>query len=60
MEHFVKFYKETVLGYMLPTYDGCKSLCTVGLLPFPSKEFQINLLGEDDSNNIQRFLNKFL
>jgi eukaryotic translation initiation factor 2C len=58
MEHLVKFYKEIVLGYRLPTYDGRKSLCTIGLLPFPSKEFQISLLGEDDSINTQRFLNQ--
>ncbi len=58
MEHLMKFYKETMLGYMLPIYDGCKSLCIVGPLPFPSKEFQINLLGEDDDNNTQRFLNQ--
>jgi hypothetical protein len=58
MEHLVKLYREIVLGYMLLAYDGCKSLCTIGPLPFPSKEFQINLLGEDDDNNTQRFLNQ--
>jgi hypothetical protein len=58
MEHLMKLYKEIVLGYILPVYDGCKNLCTVGPLPFPSKEFQINLLGENDNNNTQRFLNQ--
>jgi hypothetical protein len=58
MEHLVKFYKETTLGYMLLAYDGCKSLCTIWPLPFPSKEFQITLLGEDDDINSQRFLNQ--
>ncbi len=51
MEHLVKFYKEIVLGYRLPTYDGYKSFCIIGPLPFPSKEFQISLLGEDDGTN---------
>jgi len=60
MEHFVKFYKEIMLGYMLPIYDRHKSLCIVGPLPFPSKEFQISLLGEDDSSNTQRFFNQIL
>jgi hypothetical protein len=58
MEHLVKLYREIVLGYILPAYDSRKSLCTIGPLPFPSKEFQINLLGEDDDNNTQRFLNQ--
>jgi hypothetical protein len=58
MEHLVMFYREIVLGYRLPAYDGHKSLCIVGPLPFPSKEFQISLLGEDDDNNTQRFLNQ--
>ncbi len=58
MEHLVKFYRENALGYRLFAYDGHKSLCTIGLLPFPSKEFQISLLREDDSSNTQRFLNQ--
>jgi hypothetical protein len=58
MEHLMKFYKENVLGYMLLAYDGCKSLCIVGPLPFPSKEFQISLLREDGNSNTQRFLNQ--
>jgi hypothetical protein len=58
MEHLVKLYRETTLGYMLLAYDGRKSLCTIGPLPFPSKEFQISLLGEDDDINTQRFLNQ--
>jgi len=56
MEHLMKLYIKTTLGYRLFAYDGCKSLCTIG--PFPSKEFQISLLGEDDRNNTQRFLNQ--
>ncbi len=56
MEHLVKFYRKTTLGYKLLAYDGHKSLCTIGPLPFPSKEFQISLLGEDDNINTQRFL----
>jgi eukaryotic translation initiation factor 2C len=60
MEHLVKLYKESVLGYRLLAYDGCKNLCTIGPIPFPSKEFQINLIGEDDNNNTQRFLNQIL
>jgi len=60
MEHFVKFYKETVLGYMLPTYDGRKSLCIVGPLPFSSKEFQINLLGKMTVTILKGFWIKFL
>jgi hypothetical protein len=56
----MKLYREIVLGYTLLTYDGRKSLCIVGPLPFPSKEFQINLFGEDDNNNTQRFLNQIL
>jgi hypothetical protein len=58
MEHLMKFYREIVLGYILFAYDGHKSLCIVGPLPFPSKEFQRNLLGEDDNSNTQRFLNQ--
>jgi hypothetical protein len=60
MEHLVKFYRKIVLGYKLPAYDGHKSFCIVEPLPFPSKEFQISLLGEDDNNNTQRFLNQIL
>jgi eukaryotic translation initiation factor 2C len=60
MEHLMKLYQEIVLGYKLLAYDGCKSLCIVGLLPFPSKEFQISLLREDDGINTQRFLNPIL
>jgi len=58
MEQLMKLYREIVLGYMLFAYDGHKSLCIVGPLPFPSKEFQRNLLGEDDNSNTQRFLNQ--
>jgi eukaryotic translation initiation factor 2C len=58
MEHLVKLYRNIVLGYRLPAYDGRKSLCVVGPLPFPSKEFQMGLLGEDDNINTQRFLNQ--
>jgi eukaryotic translation initiation factor 2C len=60
MEHLVKFYRNIALGYRLHAYDGRKSLCVVGPLPFPSKEFQISLLGEDDNINTQRFLNQIL
>ncbi len=60
MDHLVKLYKEPTLGYRLLVYDGPKSLCVVGSLPFPSKEFQINLIGEDDNNDTQRFLNQIL
>ncbi len=58
MEHLMKFYRKIVLGYRLHAYDGHKSLCTIGPLPFPSKEIQINLLGEDDNSSTQRFLNQ--
>jgi len=58
MEHLMKLYREITLGYRLHAYDGHKSLCIVGPLPFSSKEFQISLLGEDDNNNTQRFLNQ--
>jgi eukaryotic translation initiation factor 2C len=58
MEHLVKLYRESTLGYRLLAYDGRKSLCTIGPLPFPSKEFQISLLGEDDDINTQRFFNQ--
>jgi eukaryotic translation initiation factor 2C len=58
MEHLVKFYKEIALGYMLLIYDGRKSFCTSGPLPFPSKKFQISLLAENDGNNAQKFLNQ--
>ncbi len=47
-----------MLGYRLPAYDGHKNLCTIGPLPFPFKEFQINFLGENDGNNIKRFFNQ--
>ncbi len=57
-EHLVNLYKKIVLGYRLHAYDGHKSLCTTGPFSFPSKEFQISLLGEDDINNTQRFLNQ--
>jgi hypothetical protein len=60
MEHLVKFYRKIMLGYMLHAYDGRKSLCIVGPLPFPSKEFQISLLWENDDSNTQRFLNQIL
>jgi len=58
MEDLMKLYREIALGWKLPTYDGRKNLCTIGPLPFPSKEFQISLLGEDDGSNTQRFLNQ--
>jgi hypothetical protein len=50
MEHLVKLYRKTTLGYMLLAYDGRKSLYIIRPLPFPSKEFQISLLGEDDAS----------
>jgi len=50
MEHLVKLYRKTTLGYMILAYDGCKSLYIIRPLPFPSKEFQISLLGEDDAS----------
>jgi eukaryotic translation initiation factor 2C len=58
MEHLVKLYRESTLGYRLLVYDSRKSLCTIGPLPFPSKEFQISLLREDDDINTQRFFNQ--
>jgi eukaryotic translation initiation factor 2C len=58
MEQLVKLYRETALGHRLPAYDGRKSLYTAGPLPFPSKEFQISLLEEDDGSSTQRFLNQ--
>jgi eukaryotic translation initiation factor 2C len=54
MEQLVKLYRETALAHRLPVYDGRKSLYTAGPLPFPSKEFQISLLEEDDGSNTQR------
>jgi hypothetical protein len=50
MEHLVKLYRNTTLGYMLLAYDGRKSLYIIRPLPFPSKEFRISLLGEDDAS----------
>ncbi|CAM6082414.1 unnamed protein product [Calypogeia fissa] len=54
MENLVKQYREKELGRRLPAYDGRKSLYTAGPLPFQSKEFQINLLDEDDGSNTPR------
>ncbi len=51
MEHLVKLYRDITLGYRLLAYYGHKSLCTIGPFLFPSKEFQISLLGEDDNIN---------
>jgi hypothetical protein len=58
MEHLVKLYRKIELSYLLLVYDGHKNLCTIGPLPFPSKEFQISLIGEDDDINTQRILNQ--
>lgn len=54
MEQLVKLYRESHLGTRLPAYDGRKSLYTAGPLPFQSKEFQINLLDEDDGTSRPR------
>lgn len=55
MEQLVKLYRESHLGTRLPAYDGRKSLYTAGPLPFQSKEFQINLLDEDDGTTRPRY-----
>ncbi|KAL3702460.1 hypothetical protein R1sor_020482 [Riccia sorocarpa] len=54
MEQLVRLYKDTLLGRRLPAYDGRKSLYTAGPLPFQSREFQINLLDEEDGTAGQR------
>eukprot|EP00253_Pinus_taeda_P007968 PITA_07968 len=54
MEQLVKLYRESHLGRRLPAYDGRKSLYTAGALPFTSKEFNINLVDEDDGMGGQR------
>ncbi|KAL2649280.1 hypothetical protein R1flu_017408 [Riccia fluitans] len=54
MEQLVRLYRDSQLGRRLPAYDGRKSLYTAGPLPFQSKEFQINLLDEDDGATAQR------
>jgi eukaryotic translation initiation factor 2C len=54
MEQLVKLHRESALGRRLPAYDGRKSLYTAGPLPFQLKEFQINLLEEDDGSNTPR------
>ncbi|KAG6545178.1 hypothetical protein Mapa_013290 [Marchantia paleacea] len=54
MEQLVRLYRETELGRRLPAYDGRKSLYTAGPLPFQSKEFQINLLDEEDGSSTPR------
>lgn len=56
MEQLVKLYRESHLGTRLPAYDGRKSLYTAGPLPFQSKEFQINLLDEDDGTTRPRYV----
>lgn len=59
MEQLVKLYRESHLGKRLPAYDGRKSLYTAGPLPFPSKEFKITLIDEDDGSGGQRFFLSF-
>jgi eukaryotic translation initiation factor 2C len=54
MEQLVKLHRESALGRRLPAYDGRKSLYTAGPLPFQLKEFQIDLLEEDDGSNTPR------
>ncbi|XP_068646906.1 protein argonaute 1-like [Aristolochia californica] len=49
MQRLVELYRESHLGGWLPVYDGRKSLYTAGPLPFTSKDFQIQLLDEDDN-----------
>ncbi|KAK1270774.1 Protein argonaute 10 [Acorus gramineus] len=51
MEELVKMYKESDLGARLPAYDGRKILYTAGVLPFTSKEFNIQLVNQEDSMN---------
>lgn len=55
MEQLVKLHRESALGRRLPAYDGRKSLYTAGPLPFQLKEFQIDLLEEDDGSNTPRW-----
>lgn len=54
MEQLVKLHRESALGSRLPAYDGRKSLYTAGPLPFQSREFQINLMDEDDGSAAPR------
>ncbi|CAM8943710.1 unnamed protein product [Rhodiola kirilowii] len=54
MEQLVKLYRESHLGKRLPAYDGRKSLYTAGPLPFPSKEFRVTLVDEDDGSGAPR------
>lgn len=56
MEQLVRLYRDSELGRRLPAYDGRKSLYTAGPLPFQSKEFQINLLDEEDGSSTPRFV----
>ena len=55
MGKLVDLYKASHLGNRLPAYDGRKSLYTAGPLPFPSKEFKITLIDEDDGSGGQRY-----
>jgi eukaryotic translation initiation factor 2C len=42
MGQMVKMYRDTKVGRRLHVYDGRKSLYTIGLFPFTSKEFTIS------------------
>lgn len=51
MAELVKVYKETELGMRLPAYDGKKRLYTSGELPFAWKEFNVELVDQEDGIN---------
>lgn len=44
MNQLVKMHQATMLGNLIPAYDGRKSLFTAGPLPFTSKVFVVNLV----------------
>ncbi|KAL2652267.1 hypothetical protein R1flu_020395 [Riccia fluitans] len=48
IKQLVALYRQSELGSRLPAYDGRKSLYTAGAFPFQMKDFQINLVDEDE------------
>jgi len=54
IKELVNLHKQSYLGGRLPAYDGRKSLYTAGPLPFPSQEFHITLLDDDDGSGSER------
>ncbi|KAF8718020.1 hypothetical protein HU200_025488 [Digitaria exilis] len=44
LNELIKFHGRTALSGKLPAYDGRKSLCTAGAVPFESEEFVVTLV----------------